>query len=225
MKQMRVQQKVKMQRPDMSVSKNNQDKASRTLSNYLNAAEKQVKSNYGDFSTLKAILRFVTRDKTDPTEKLILDVVNRMERDKVHSQVALQISEVTMSRVQDIQKSVIFSLLPYLLGLLACAVLGYFVITAQPLSFTNPTIQNCLLGLPFAVGLLIWGSINKKKAKVAMLSTNLVFQAASAFATAKMQGKSVVAAMQNLGEMKRRAQKEESKQKENKKKSKSKSKK
>ena len=212
---MKMQQRTqtKMQRPDLSVSKANQDKASRLIGNYLNATEKTVKANSSDFSMFTSLWNMITRKNLDPSEKHVLEIVKRMEKDKLHSQVALQITDITMNRVQNMQKAMIFKVIPYLLGIVATGVLLVLIFMAEPRTFENPLIQKYLLGLVFSLILLGYGAMSRNKVKTEMIASNLLFQASSAFATAKMQGKGSLGAMQSLAEMKKRAKSEEKKSK------------
>jgi hypothetical protein len=68
------------------------------------------------------------------------------------------------------------------------------------------------------IPLFVWGIARRKSAKLDMISINVVLQGATAYASAKMQGKGQIAAMQNLDEMRRKAKSMEKKQKETKKK-------
>lgn len=201
------QVQMKMQKPNFSVSKGNQEKALKVMDNFLNAAKKTVKSNLGDFSTLKAIFRFITKNQDDPADKYVLETVNRMTKDKLHQEIALYISEVMMSRLQDMQKAVMFRMLPYLLGAIATAVIVGLISFTRPLELSNPALIRYLIALGVALPLFIWGWISRNSVKVDLTASNILLQASSAYATAKMQGKGAIAAMQNLGEMKRRAKK------------------
>ncbi len=69
----------------------------------------------------------------------------------------------------------------------------------------------------FFLPLLIWGIIRRKSAKLDMISINVVLQGATAYASAKMQGKGQIGAMQNLDEMRRKAKSMDKKSKESKK--------
>lgn len=208
-----VSQKVKMQAPDLSVSKANQDKAYRLIENFLNATEKRVHASISKFSTFSSLIRLIKKDKTDPSESFVLEVIERMQRDKMHSQVALQISDITMNRLQNLQKAMIFKILPFLLGFLGTSTLVVLILTSQPLSFENPWLARYLIALAVFLPLFIWGSISRSKVKAEMVASNILFQASSAYASAKMQGKGKIGALQNLTEMRRKAKAEEAKSK------------
>lgn len=197
--------KMVMQAPDLSVSKANQERADKLIGNFLNATERQVKEDIKSFSTTSAVWRLIKKDKTDPSQRIILETIKRMEKDKIHSQVGLQISEITGNKLQAFQQSMIFKMIPYLVGLLGISILTVLVLTTKPLDLGNPVLQRYLLILGAFIPLFIWGLVQRKKAKIEMLSTNILLQAATAYASAKMQGKGQVGALQNLAEMKRRA--------------------
>ena len=78
---MQKRSKVSFQMPDLSVSKTNQDKANRLISNFFTATERQVKSNARDFSGLAGVIRFIKKDKNDPSEKIVLETVRRMQKE------------------------------------------------------------------------------------------------------------------------------------------------
>lgn len=215
---MQRKRKSGMQMPDLSVSRANQERAQQLIDNFIKAAERQVSKNSKEFSTLAGIMRLVKKDKHDPSEKLALESVKRMEKDKIHSQVALQMSDMTMKQVQSMQQSMIIKMIPYLVGLLGILVLASLIAFARPFSFENPTIQRYLMLSALFIPMFIWGLIQRKKVQNNMLAVNIVFQASSAYASAKMQGKGSVGAMQNLAEMKRKAKSMEDKNKKQKKK-------
>lgn len=216
--------KMSIQSPDLSVSKANQEKAYRLIENFLNGTQRQVQENIKNYSTLSTIMRFIKKDKSDPSEKQVLEVVKRMERDKLHYQIALQISEITGKQAENWQKAMFFKMIPYFIGLLGVIIISSLILSTKPLSFENPVLIRNLILLLIFTGIFIWGLLKRKLAKVEMLASNILLQAASAYASAKMQGKSHIAAMQNLAEMKRRAKSEDLKAKEKNKKSKEKKK-
>ncbi len=206
-------QQVKMKQPDLSVSKGNQEKAGKLIGNFINATEKRLKPNMGKFSTLSSILGFIRKKKEDASDEFVIEVIKRMEQDKLHPQVALQISEVLMNNLQNMQKAMIFKILPFLAGFLGTSIMAILIATSDPLNLQNPWVQKYLIALAIFLPLLIWGNFTRGKVKRDMLASNIVFQGASAFASAKLQGKGKVGALQNLAEMKRRAKQEENKSK------------
>jgi len=207
-----------IQQPDFSVSKVNQERATKLFDNFMNATKRTIEKNISEFSTLSAIKRLLKGSKNDPTDAQILEVIKRLDRDKINSQIAIQISEFCQIKAQNLQKITLLKLIPFFIGSLGLLVLGTLTLTVKPLSFQNPEIYKFLIPMVFFIPLLIWGIVRRKSAKLDMISINVVLQGATAYASAKMQGKGQIAAMQNLDEMRRKAKSMEKKQKETKKK-------
>lgn len=203
-----------IQQPDLTVTKANQEKAGKMYDNFVNGVIRQVKGELGVFSTWATIMRFVTKNKVDPSEKHIYEVIKRFERDKVNSQIALQISDITTRKAQSLQKITLIKMIPFLAGMLGMIVLISLTIATRPLEFSNPTIQKYLIISAIFFPLFIWGYFKRGEAKLDMVATNILLQASSAYASAKMQGKGGIAAMQNLGQMRRKAKAMEQKSKE-----------
>jgi len=207
-----------IQQPDFSVSKVNQERATKLFDNFMNATKRTIEKNISEFSTLSAIKRLLKGSKTDPTDAQILEVIKRLDRDKINSQIAIQISEFCQIKAQNLQKITLLKLIPFFIGSLGLLVLGTLTLTVKPLSLQNPEIYKFLIPMICFIPLLIWGISRRKSAKLDMISINVVLQGATAYASAKMQGKGQIAAMQNLDEMRRKAKSMEKKQKETKKK-------
>jgi hypothetical protein len=207
-----------IQQPDFSVSKVNQERATKLFDNFMNATKRTIEKNISEFSTLSAIKRLLKGSKNDPTDAQILEVIKRLDRDKINSQIAIQISEFCQIKAQNLQKITLLKLIPFFIGSLGLLVLGTLTLMVKPLSFQNPEIYKFLIPMVFFIPLLIWGIVRRKSAKLDMISINVVLQGATAYASAKMQGKGQIAAMQNLDEMRRKAKSMEKKQKETKKK-------
>ncbi len=195
---------VKM--PDLSVSKANQEKASKLYGHFLNSVRTQLVRSGSEFSTLSTITRYLSKSKKpDPAEQQVMEVVRRMQRDKIHAEIALQLSETTAMSLQSMQKTIFIQMIPYLLGLLMTVTLVILALFVRPLEFSNPSLQRYLLLLLPASALFIWGLVTRSKMKFDMLALNVLMQASSAYGSAKMQGKGEIGALQNLAEMKRRA--------------------
>jgi hypothetical protein len=207
-----------IQQPDFSVSKVNQERATKLFDNFMNATKRTIEKNISEFSTLSAIKRLLKGSKNDPTDAQILEVIKRLDRDKINSQIAIQISEFCQIKAQNLQKITLLKLIPFFIGSLGLLVLGTLTLMVKPLSFQNPEIYKFLIPMVFFIPLLIWGIVRRKSAKLDMISINVVLQGATAYASAKMQGKGQIAAMQNLDEMRRKVKSMEKKQKETKKK-------
>ncbi len=198
--------KMTMRAPDLSVSKANQERALKLYGHFLTSIRTQLTHCANDFSTLTTISRFLSKStKPDPAEAHIMDVVRRMQKDKLHAEIALQLSETSALTLQSMQKTVIIQMIPYLLGLFLTIIFVVMALFVKPLEFSNPALQRYLLLMIPAVALLVWGLVTRSKMKFDMLSLNILMQASSAFASAKMQGKGEIGALQNLAEMKRRA--------------------
>ncbi len=195
---------VKM--PDLSVSKANQEKASKLYGHFLNSVRTQLVRSGSEFSTISTITRYLSKSKkADPAEQQVMEVVRRMQRDKLHAEIALQLSETTAMSLQSMQKTIFIQMIPYLLGLLMTVTLVILALFVRPLEFSNPSLQRYLLLLLPASALFIWGLVTRSKMKFDMLALNVLMQASSAYGSAKMQGKGEIGALQNLAEMKRRA--------------------
>jgi hypothetical protein len=206
-----------IKQPDFSVSKVNQERATKLFDNFMNATKRNIEKNLQEFSTFSAIKRLVKGSKNDPTDAQILEVIKRLDRDKINSQIAIQISEFCQIKAQNLQKITLLKLIPFFIGSLAMIVLTALALTVKPLSISNPEIYKFILPMIFFLPLLIWGIIRRKSAKLDMISINVVLQGATAYASAKMQGKGQIGAMQNLDEMRRKAKSMDKKSKESKK--------
>lgn len=149
--------KISFQRPDLSIDKSSEDKAYQLIDNFANGILRQVKENAKEFGTIKAIQRFLKQvTSEDPSDKIIYESIKRMDRDKISSQVSLSMSEIAMKRAQNLQKTSMIKMIPYLLGLaglLTVIIMSFF---SGPFNFTNPAVlRNLILGVLFT-GLIIW---------------------------------------------------------------------
>ena len=217
---MKQANKVKMQRPDFSVSKNNAEKGYQLVENFLNGAKKSVKEDAKNFSTISTFTRMLKKDQNDPSDKHVLNAVKRMQQDKLNSQVAMQISQITTERAQSMQMQVLMKMIPFFLGLLGLCVLGALIAFERPFVFDTTAMQIKMSIFTAFVPVFIWGLARRKEAQLDMLATNIVLQASAAFASAKMQGRGQIGALQNLNEMRVKAKKMEAEKKAEKKKAK-----
>ncbi len=211
--------KTIMRQPDLSISKANEEKGIKVFDNYMNGALRQVSRDAGSFATWSQVRRLISKTKIDPSEKHIFEIVKRMEKDKVHSQVALQLTEMTTSKAQNLQKLTLIKMIPFFVAVLGLLVLSVLILMARPLEFANPIVQRYLIISVIFIPLFIWGLKRRAEAKMDMIATNVLLQASSAYASAKLQGKGQIAAMQNLEEMRRKAKTMEAKSKKDDKKS------
>jgi hypothetical protein len=209
--------KTTMQRPDFTVSKANQEKAGQIFQNFFSGTKRQLEKDKESFSSFAMIKRMLSKDKTDPSDNHILEVIKRFEKDKLHSQVAIQFSETAQKQAQNMQKLVLIKMIPFIVSLIGILVFATLTLMQRPLSVTSFETLRFLIPCLLLVPVLIWGSMQRAAAKFDMLSLNILLQASSAYASAKMQGKGAVAAMQNLSEMRRKAKAMDDKSKNSKK--------
>ncbi len=212
MKTMRKNKSV-FQQPNMDVSKNDLVKLDKLYSNFFEGSRRQVKTDIKKFSTFAMIKNQIAKKKEDASDPLILEVIKRMERDKLQANLALNIAEKCQNQAQNIQKTSLIKMIPFLVSLLGIIISISFSLSVRPLEFTNPSLIMFTAPLAFFIPLLIWGINKRKEAKVDMLAINVLMQASSAYSSAKMQGKGSIAAMQNLSEMRTRSKKLEEKNK------------
>lgn len=217
MKTMRKSKSV-FQQPNMDISKNDIAKLDKLYGNFFNGTQRQVKENISQFSTFNMLKNQFSKNKQDdPSNELILETVRRMEKDKLQANIAMNIAERCQTQAQNIQKTSLIKMIPFLLAVLGIIICLSLALSQRPLEITNPDLLKFLAPLVLFVPLFFWGSNKRKEAKVDMLSINVLMQSASAYASAKMQGKGAVAAMQNLSEMRTRSKKLEEKNKQKKK--------
>lgn len=202
-----------IQRPDFSVSKANQEKAGQIYQNFYNGTKRQLEKNKGDFSTFSMVKRAIAKDKNDPTDSHILEVIKRFEKDRIHSQVAIQLSETAQGQAQNMQKLTLIKMIPFFVSLLGILVLGTLAAMQKPFDIQSFEVLRFLVPMGILVPVFIWGMMKRGEAKFDMLTVNILLQASSAYAAAKMQGKGSIAAMQNLGEMRRKSKSMEAKTK------------
>lgn len=211
--QLAKKNRMVMKQPDLSVSRVNQERASKLFDNFMAGTKRHIEKNIAEFSTLATLKRFVSRSKNDPTDDQILEVIKRLDRDKVNSQIAMQVAEYCQSKAQNLQRITLIKLIPFFVGMLGMIVLSTLALTVRPLAITNPDMYKYLIPMVIFLPLLVWGMMRRKEAKLDMISINVVLQGATAYASAKLQGKGQIAAMQNLDEMRRRAKSMEKKTK------------
>lgn len=197
--------KTTFQRPNFSISKINQEKGTQLYTNFFNACKNNLTKNAKVFATFAVIKRLINRSKVDPTKDFIVEVIKRLEKDKINSEIAMQIAELGQSQAQSLQKIALIRMIPYFLGLLGIIVLTALSLSVRPLAFNNPELLKFIIPMFLFIPLFVWGIRKRKEIKFDLLAANVVLQAASAYASAKMQGKGTIAAMQNLEEMRRRA--------------------
>ncbi len=203
-----------MQQADLTVSKANQKKAETLFDNFSNGIKRELSRDIKSFGIMSIVKRMLSKSKSDPATPHVVDVIKRMEKDKIHSQVALQLAETASSQMQNMQKIVLIKMIPFLAATLGIIICLSLAATVRPFVISNFDLQKFLIPLLILVPLFIFGSMKRKEAKLDMLAINVLMQAASAFASAKMSGQGTVAAMLNLEQMKRKAEKLNKTQKE-----------
>lgn len=202
-----------MRQPDLTVSKGDAEKADKLFDNFANGALREVMREARSFSTWSFVRRLISKNKIDPSEKHIFEIIKRMDKDKIPAPVALHISETATAKMQNLQKITLIKMIPFFVGTLGVLILLGLIFSTKPLSFANPVLLRYLIVLGIMLTLLVWGFLQRKKAKFDMIAGNILLQASSAYASAKFQGKGQIAAMQNLEEMRRKAKTMEAKAK------------
>lgn len=218
--------KSAFQQPNMDISKNDVAKLDKLYGNFYEGSRRQVKSNVQKFSTFSMLKnQFSKNKKEDASDSLILEVIKRMEKDKLQANLALNMAEKCQTQAQNIQKTSLIKMIPFLVASIGIIVCISLALSVRPLSFTNQSLLVYLAPLVLLIPLFFWGQAKRKDAKVDMLAINILMQASSAYSSAKMQGKGAIAAMQNLSEMRTRSKKLEEKNKQAKKEAKKQTKK
>lgn len=180
-----------------------EDKTKQIMNNYITHAQKYILEHKKDFSSWNTIYhRFIKKDKIDPAYDYTKEVIKRMERDKVSSQTAMQISEVLMPEVQGIKKEVIIMALPLLIGFVLLITFSLLFSFTKPFSFSNPFVTYWGIGIFVSSVLLGFGAFQRKKMKLKILTKTILFQASAAYGAAKMQGQGSFGAFRILEEMK-----------------------
>ncbi len=210
--------KITLQQPDFSISKSNQEKGNLLYNNFYNGTKTRLERNPKAFSSMALIQRTIKQSKEDPSMEFIMEVIRRLEKDKVNSETALQIAEIAQSQSQQMQKITLLKMIPFFVGLLGMMVFAVLSFTVRPLSFTNPELLKFMIPMALFIPIFIWGLKRRKDSKFDLLAANVVMQGASAYSSAKMQGKGQIGALQNLEEMRRRAKTMQAKETEAKKK-------
>ena len=186
-----------------------EDKTKQIINNYINYAEKHINENKKLFSSWNTIYnKFVKKSNLDPAMDYTKEIIKRMEKDKITSQTAMQISETLMPAMQNIKKDVLIMGIPFLIGVILSITFTFLIIFCKPLSLDNPFLVGYLSGLGISAILIGFGSVQRKKVKNKTLTNMMLFQAATAYGAAKMQGQGSFAAFRFLEEMKTKQGKE-----------------
>ena len=185
------------------------EKTIQITNNYLAHAQKHMLSHKKDFSSLHSVYkRFIKKDLSDPIFEYTKEMVKRMERDKMTSNAAMQITEGLMPEMKKIKFDVIKMALPLILGFILLITFSLLFSFTRPFNLNNPFIIYWAIGM-FISGILFgFGIFTRQKIKLTMLSKTMLYQAAAAYGAAKMQGQGSFGAFRILDEMKNNPGKE-----------------
>ena len=152
--------------------------------------------------------RFIKKDKIDPAFDYTKEIIKRMERDKLSSQVSMQIIETLMPDVQNMKKDVLIMAIPMIIGVILLLVFSILLAFTKPFSLSNAFIIYYSIGLFIGAVLFGFGMLQRTKVKLNTLSRTMLFQACTAYGAAKMQGQGSFGAFRILEEMKTKQGKE-----------------
>lgn len=186
-----------------------EDKTKQLIANYITYAEKHINENKKLFSSWNTIYnKVIKKSNADPAMDYTKEIIKRMEKDKITSQTAMNISETLMPAMQNIKKDVLVMGIPFLLGIIMAITFTFLIIFCKPLDLANKYLIGYLLGLVISAILIGFGSVQRVKVKNKTLTNMMLFQAATAYGAAKMQGQGSFAAFRFLEEMKTKQGKE-----------------
>ena len=185
------------------------EKTKQIINNYIVHSQKYISEHKKDFSSWSTVYhRFIKKDKVDPTFDHTKEIIKRMEKDKMTSQSAMQIVETLMPEVQNIKKEVLIMVLPLVLGIVLLITFSILLSFAKPFNFTNHFVIYWAIGIFVGAFLFGFGMFQRKKVKLITLSRTMLFQAATAYGAAKMQGQGSFGAFRILEEMRLKQGKE-----------------
>ena len=185
------------------------EKTKQLINNYILYAQKYILDHKKDFSSFSTIYhKFIKKDKFDPIFDYTKEIIKRMEKDKLTSQTAMQITKILMPEMQNFKKTVILMAIPLILGFILLITFSFLFSFARPFTFNNPFVIGYTVGM-FVSGLVLgFGFYMRKKVKVDSLSKTMLFQAGTAYGASKMQGQGSFGAFRILEEMKTKQNKE-----------------
>ena len=185
------------------------DKIKQAINNYLNYAQKHIVEHKKDFSSWNTIYhKFIKKDKVDPTFDYTKEIIKRMDKDKMPSQIAMQIAETLLPEVQNIKKDVLIMAIPLVLGAALLITFTALFSFSRPFTITNHYLISYATGIFVSSLLLGFGLYKRKNIKFKTLTRTMIFQASSAYGAAKMQGQGSFGAFRILDEMKTKQGKE-----------------
>lgn len=185
------------------------DKTTQIINNYLNHTQKYIIEHKKDFSSWNTVYhKFIKKDKIDPAFDYAKEIIKRMERDKVTSQTAMQITEILMPLMQNTKKEIILMGVPLILGFILLITFSSLFSFTRPFNFANPYLIYYTIGMVISSLLFGFGLLQRKRFKLKILSRTILFQASTAYGAAKMQGQGSFGAFRILEEMKTKQGKE-----------------
>lgn len=185
------------------------EKVNQLINNYINYSTKHILEHKKDFSSFHTIYhRFIKKDKIDPAFEYTKEIIKRMERDKMSSQIAMKIAEELMPEMQKMRKEIIIMALPLLIGVILLLTFSILFSFTRPFNFTNPLIIYYSIGMFISGILLGFGVFLRTKIKIKTLTRTMLYQASTAYGAAKMQGQGSFGALRILDEMKTKQGKE-----------------
>ncbi|MBI3590398.1 MAG: DUF4118 domain-containing protein [Candidatus Melainabacteria bacterium] len=186
-----------------------EDKSKQLTTNYINHAQKYILDHKKDFSSWNTVYhKFIKKDKVDPSFDYTKEIIKRMEKDKMTSQIAMEIAEALMPEMQNVKKSIIIMAVPMVLGFVLLITFSLLLAFTRPFNFTNSFLVYYLIGVFISSLLFGFGMFQRKKIKLETLSKTMLFQACTAYGAAKMQGQGSFGAFRILDEMKTKQGKE-----------------
>lgn len=185
------------------------EKTIQITNNYLTHAQKHMLSHKKDFSSLHSIYkRFIKKDTSDPIFEYTKEMIKRMERDRMTSNISMQIAENLTPEIKKMKYDVIKMVLPLIVGFIMLITFSCLFSFTRPFNISNPFIIYWAIGM-FVSGLLLgFGIFMRQKIKLTMLSKTMLYQASTAYGAAKMQGQGSFGAFRLLDEMKNKPGKE-----------------
>lgn len=185
------------------------EKTKQIINNHINYAQKYILDHKKDFSSWNTIYhKFIKKDNIDPAFDYTKEIIKRMERDKMSSQTAMQVVETLMPEMQNVKKEVVLMAVPMILGVILLITFSLLFSFARPFTFSNHFVIFYALGM-FVSGILLgFGVFMRKKIKLKTLTRAMLFQAATSYGAAKMQGQGSFGAFRILEEMKLKQGKE-----------------
>lgn len=178
------------------------DKTKQIINNYINHAQKYILDHKKDFSSWTTIYnKFIRKNKVDPAFEYTKEIIKRLERDKISSQLTMQMIETIMPEVKGMKKEVIVMIAPMVLGAILLITFSLLFSFTRPFNLSNHFVIYYAVGM-FISGLVFgFGMFQRKKVKLITLTRAMFFQALTAYGAAKMQGQGSFAAFRILEEM------------------------